>query len=379
MTKALFPLLLFFHMSVLHADDLPAIRLAASGKGIEVVCLSPKVFDALLRKPPTAEQWALIFAVRLDGKSADLPPMLGKYVVGQGTLRFEPRFPLVPGAAYRATFDFNALPGQPDVYQKPLSVVFALPKPAPMAAAVVEQVYPTANKLPENQLKFYLHFSAPMSRGDSFRHIHLLDAAGKAVESPFLEIDQELWDPEGKRFTLFIDPGRIKRGLKPREDLGPVLEEGKRYTLVIDRAWADAADQPLKETYRKIFTVALPDEKVLDVKAWKLQLPASGGRAPLTVGFPKPLDHALLHRLVWVEDDGGRRVAGTVTTGDEEKRWQFTPTEAWTTGRYRLLADTRLEDLAGNSLARPFEVDVFRPVEREVKSQTVAIPFVVKN
>ena len=86
-----------------------------------------------------------------------------------------------------------------------------------------------------------------MSTGDNYRHIHLLDAAGKAVESPFLEIDQELWDPECRRFTLFIDPGRIKRGLKPREDLGPVLEEGKAgFTLVIDRAWADAADQAVE-------------------------------------------------------------------------------------------------------------------------------------
>src|SRR5207244_1417841 len=119
----------------------------------------------------------------------------------------------------------------------------------------------TTNRLPENQLKFYLHFSAPMSRGESYRHIQLLDAAGKPVESPFLELDHELWDPEGKRFTLFIDPGRIKRGLKPREDLGPVLEEGKRYTLVINRAWTDAEDNLLKETYRKTFTVGKPDEK----------------------------------------------------------------------------------------------------------------------
>jgi len=47
----------------------------------------------------------------------------------------------------------------------------------------------------------------------------------------------------------------------------------------------------------------------------------------------------------------------------------------WKAGRYYFVADTRLEDLAGNSIARPFEVDVFHPVEREVKGETVRIPF----
>ena len=78
---------------------------------------------------------------------------------------------------------------------------------------LARQVYPSADRLPENQLKFYLHFSAPMSQGDCYRHIKLLDARGKAVDLPFLELDQELWDPTGTRFTLFFDPWRIKRAI----------------------------------------------------------------------------------------------------------------------------------------------------------------------
>jgi hypothetical protein len=41
--------------------------------------------------------------------------------------------------------------------------------------------------------------------------------------------------------------------------------------------------------------------------------------------------------------------------------------------------DAALEDLAGNSLARPFEVDVVRPIEREVVKQTVRVPFTVQT
>jgi hypothetical protein len=47
-------------------------------------------------------------------------------------------------------------------------------------------------------------------------------------------------------------------------------------------------------------------------------------------------------------------------------------------GAYKLMIDTRLEDLAGNGIGRPFEVDVFRPIEREIKAEVVSVPFGVK-
>jgi hypothetical protein len=218
-----------------------------------------------------------------------------------------------------------------------------------------------------------------MERGNSYKHIRLLDERGKAVPVPFLEIEQELWDPQTKRFTLFCDPGRVKRGLKPREEDGPVLEEGKRYTLVVDRAWTDAEGNPLKESFRKSFTAGPPDDTQPDPKKWKVTAPDAGTTAQLTVLSPKPLDHALFNRLVWVEDESGRKLAGDVVIDEQEKRWRFTPKEAWKPGSYRLIADMRLEDLAGNSIARPFEVDVFRPVQREIKAETVAVPFTVKG
>jgi hypothetical protein len=375
--RSAFALLLVLSVvPVVRAADAPAIRLGPEGKAVEVTGLAAADLAALSRLAPESDVWPKVFAVFVDRGDRSLPPVLGAYRVEGAVVRFEPRFPLVPGGAYRAVLDPSQVPGRKE--GKPVEVKLSLPKPAPKPPTVVTAVYPTTDRLPENALRFYLHFSAPMGRGDSYRFITLLDAAGKPVESPFLEIDQELWDPEGKRLTLFIDPGRIKRGLKPREDLGPVLEEGKRYTLVIDRAWQDEAGNPLKEGFRKTFTAGPPDEKALDMKTWQLQPPDAGGRTQLTVVLPKPLDHALLQRLVWVEDDGGRKVAGAVTVGDAEKRWQFAPAAAWAAGKYRLVADTRLEDPAGNSLARPFEVDVFRPVQREVKAQTVAIPFEVR-
>jgi hypothetical protein len=156
--------------------------------------------------------WESILSVYAG--SGDLPPMLGSYTVENGSLIFRPRFPLAPGVTTRAVF---RAPGAPiievAVFDAAVSVL--------TASTRVLNVYPSTDLLPDNQLKFYLHFSASMSRGEAWRRIHLLDQDGKAVELPFLEVDQELWDREYRRLTVLFDPGRIKRGLLPLEEVGP--------------------------------------------------------------------------------------------------------------------------------------------------------------
>ncbi|HMC64451.1 MAG TPA: hypothetical protein VKI65_05895 [Gemmataceae bacterium] len=313
-----------------------------------------------------------IFAVRVvaskpaaEGK--EMPPLLGSYRVERGELLFTPRFPLQPGVHYRARFNGESV----------IEKDFVLAKPQTPPTNVVH-VYPTRNVLPENLLKFYIHFSAPMSRGEAYRHIRLLDAAGKAVELPFLELGEELWDPDGKRFTLFFDPGRIKRGLKPREETGPALEEGKSYALVVNREWLDAAGNPLKEPFRKPFRVVAPDDECPDPKNWKIEAPAAASSKPLVVTFPEPLDHALLERMIWVTDATGQRINGSVAVKDEETRWEFTPESKWKAGDHHLVVQTTIEDLAGNTIGQPFEVDVFRPIRRTIDLKTIERRFQVR-
>jgi hypothetical protein len=362
------------------AADEPQIQLSTkTPPTVDVTGLPAADLSAVAKLGLQGDAWSKLFAVYVapaPGKQTG-PAVLGSYRVEDGVLRFEPRFPLVPGLAYRAVFELSQVPTRAARRESTIQKELIIVKPKTEPARIV-QVFPTTDRLPENQLKFYLVFSAPMARGDVYRHIKLLDEKGQAVELPFLELDQELWDKSAQRLTVFCDPGRIKRGLKPREEFGPVLTEGKRYTLVIDTGLEDANGNPLKEPFRKVFQALAPDDTQPDPKTWKLQAPAVGTKAPLTVTSPKPLDRALFERLVWVVDSRGRKVAGTVAVTHEEKVWQFTPTAAWQAGTYRLVADSRLEDLAGNSIARPFEVDVFHPVTRETKSQTVDVPFEVQ-
>jgi hypothetical protein len=360
----------------------PTVRVSDDkGTAVDVTGLTATDLAALAKLGARAEEWTPVFALyveQTDGKDRqDQPALLGDYRIEGEVLRFTPRFPLARGVKYRAVLDVARIPARAGSTEKPVEVVLLLPKKE-VPATLVERVYPTADTLPENLLRFYLHFSAPMGRGEAYRHIRLLNADGKVIEAAFLELGQELWDAQQKRFTLIIDPGRIKQGLKPREDLGPVLEAGKTYTLEIDRRWSDAEGQPLKATFRKTFRTTAPVEARLDAKSWKLTAPAAGTRAPLVVTFPKPLDHALLHRMVTVADAKGKAVDGTIAVTDKETCWRFTPQNNWSAGAFHLLADTQLEDLAGNNLARPFEVDIFRPVQGEIKVEQVKVPFEVK-
>jgi hypothetical protein len=315
-----------------------------------------------------AHEALLVYADQGDLKAdMSLPPMLGRYRTEPGRLYFEPRFPLERGVNYRAVF--RASP-------KALAIIasFKLPLESAEPTTVVAQVYPSADVLPENLLKFYVHFSAPMSRGRIYEHIHLLDERGKEVELPFLEIDEELWDGAMKRLTLFIDPGRIKRGVQPLEEIGPALEEGKRFTLVIDEGWQDGAGRALRESFRKTFKVGPPDREPPDPARWRITAPRAGTREALWVAFPKAMDHALALRMIRVTN-----VEGAAALEDGEKLWKFVPSTQWRAGSHKLQVQTTIEDLAGNNIGKPFEVDVFETVQQRITNAAVEVPFVIRE
>jgi hypothetical protein len=286
-------------------------------------------------------------------------PMLGSYSREGDTLVFRPRFPLTRGVAYRA------------VYPGGTFTLDAAPALAPTAR--VEHIYPSASILPANELKLYIYFSAPMSRGEAWQHIHLLDDAGRPVPLAFLELDQELWDPDHRRLTVLFDPGRIKRGLVPTNEIGPPVAEGKHYRLVIDREWHDAQGVRLAEGFEKAFTGGPSDRIPPDPKHWMITSPKAGTLEPLVVVFPKPMDYALLQRMLDVPG-----VAGGVAVDRDETRWQFKPQAPWKAGTYHLVADNLLEDIAGNHLDRAFDVDLQKSAPKPTASRTASLAFTVR-
>jgi hypothetical protein len=194
-------------------------------------------------------------------------------------------------------------------------------------------------------------------------------------DPPFLIRSGELWDRDFQRFTLFFDPGRVKRELGPSLEMGPALTEGKRYTLLIDNKWIDAEGNPLKEEFRKAFTVGPPARKPLDLDRWKIIRPPSATVEPVVVEFPQPMDRAILLRELDVLDSAGKPVEGPVAIDRDETRWKLTPTTPWKKGAYTLRVGTDTADLAGNMVGRTFEVDLFEKIDERIVRQTRDVSF----
>ena len=366
------------------AAGAPRILLAASPSGertIDVAGLPAADLAHLERAALSRDAWQAILRVQVaqaDTAPAELPPVLGDHAVRDGVLRFTPRFPFDAGQRYEVVFDPSTLPsargGSAPSPPRALRAAVEVPAPDRAPSTRVVAVYPTGPEVPENHLRLYVVFSAPMGLGAGGAHVRLLDERGQPVADPFLPLDVDLWNADRTRYTVLYDPGRVKRGIRPNAELGRPLAADRRYTLVIDAAWRDAAGQPLVAPFRREYRVGPPRERALDPAAWQLELPHGGTRDLLAVRFPVPLDYGLLQRALHVASGDGRPLAGEIQVDPGETRWTFTPRAPWRPGGYQLVAAATLEDVAGNRIGRPFEVD---PAEGQGRGRArgAVVPF----
>ena len=103
--------------------------------------------------------------------------------------------------------------------------------------------------------------------------------------------------------------------------------------------------------------------------------PAAPGD-PLIVDVPHPLDAALALRAlsVW---KGLAEVPGEARLERNETRFVFTPDGPWSAGHYDLRADPILEDIAGNRIGRPFDIDRRAPGLADASATPARLPFEV--
>ena len=362
----------------------PRIRLVTSPSGqrtVDVAGLPAADLEHLERAVLSRDEWQAVLRVHVaqaDPASEELPAVLGGYAVDAGELRFTPRFPFAAGQRYEVVFDPSSLPSarhaSAPTPSRILRATVEVPAPDRKPSTRVAAVYPTGPEVPENHLRLYIVFSAPMGLGRGNPHVRLLDEDGRPVADAFLPLDVDLWNPDRTRYTVLYDPGRVKRGIRPNAELGRPLAADRRYTLEIDAAWRDAAGQPLVEPFRREFRVGPPRERALDPTTWRLDVPAPATRDWLAVGFPVPLDYGLLQSALHVATGDGRPLAGEMRVEEGETRWTFTPRAPWQPGDYQLVAAATLEDVAGNRIGRAFEVDAVGAQGTE-RARGATVPF----
>ncbi|MBE7172616.1 MAG: Ig-like domain-containing protein [Williamsia sp.] len=273
-------------------------------------------------------------------------PMLGASGFEGPDILFKPLIALSPGKQYSVLF------------KKKLIGRVRVPSPDTADAPVLLALYPAADSLPENLLKIYLVFSAPMQEGEALHHTYLLNERADTISNIFLDLQPELWNRERTALTIWLDPGRIKRGLIPNERMGNPLKQGARYTLLVDAGWKSAGGLPLRQVFKKSFYVNGRDSSTPVPSQWKLALPRTETLQPLEIAFNEPLDYFLAGETLRIVDEKETPVRGNIILNKTQTGCTFRPARAWQAGTYRLQVATYLEDLAGNNLNKVFDRDI---------------------
>jgi hypothetical protein len=352
------------------------VSITDSRSVVRVTGLSSEELAAIEAKPMNDVEWGRVLSVRVSGARPDTPSVSGRHRVNGGAIEFSPAFPFDAGRKYDVVFDASRLP-KPRVVPLVVTTV-GLPAIERTPSTTIVRMLPTTGVLPENLLRVYLEFSAPMSRESGRDFIKLLDDKGQEVKDAFLSLDVEFWSSDYRRYTLLFDPGRVKRGILPNELFGRALTPGKRFTIQVDPRWRDGNGQPLAAPFSRSFQVAPADLAPMQLADWKIEMPKAGTNAPLVVTFPKPLDHGLLQRSLGVDRRGGGPVNGEGTIGAEERSWSFAPLDRWRAGQYVLVVMSNLEDPSGNRIGKPFDIDKFDQIDRSPEPDRFAVPFEVR-
>ena len=361
-------------------ESVPAAELAVAvdtSRGIDsafvvLTGLSSRELDEWRARPSTSPQWAQSFRVSVAGVA---PTIAGKYVVSDTALEFHPMFALDPGRAYDVIIDARQLSSGRQTSSIRQSIVLPARRLEPPTRVL--RVLPGFEPVPENLLRLYVEFSAPMSREPGIGFVHLLNDKGVEVSEAFLPVDGDFWNHDRTRYTLFLDPGRVKRGIQANEEMGRALRSGRRYTLRIDSTWRDGRGMPLVAPFDYSFRVGPAEFRPIKLAEWRVSAPPSKSSKPLVVRFPTSLDHGLLHRALGVETADGAAVDGRISTHFGERTWQLVPASPWQSGPYRLVVLSILEDVAGNRINRRFEVDRSAGVDSLETPARFTIPFVI--
>lgn len=325
-------------------------------------------------------QWQALLRVTVS--DTDVAAVSGRFAATASALEYRPRFPFDPGRSYTARFDPARLPA-PRTEAAVTARVRLAAGPAPPPTTVT-RIFPSSDVWPENMLRFYVHFSAPMSRGAGSRFVHLMNDRGEEEADAILAAYGDLWNDDTTRLTVFFDPGRVKRGVGPNVAMGRAIVQGRRYAITVDPAWKDAAGQPLAAPFRREFTAGPAAYSALSAHDWTIAPPRAGTRDALTVTFPASLDRALLDRTLGVAmgrpTDGAlqRLIEGAIQVGPQELSWSFVPASPWQAGPAHLVVLSLLEDPSGNKIGRAFEVLATDPSAQPDNRDVVFRPFEIK-
>lgn len=285
-------------------------------------------------------------------------PIIGETRLLEDTVLFFPDFPFQTGVDYVVSGgDWDTIVSLPTSKKE---------------VAFVQGIHPTTARIPENLLRFYIYFSAPMREGNFLSHIHLYNEKGEDMKGVFFDNQYELWNADYTRLTVLVDPGRVKTGLKANREFGRAFKNGEHYRLVIDKNWKTIEGQSLQNDFVKTFYGVEADVKAPVLKNWVITIPEEHTLDPLIVDFGEPVDHRSVVQFLQILNYEGEVVQGSLDLSENESILKFSPNQKWNSGKHQVLINTRFEDIVGNNLNGLFDHPVGSLIsEQEGMIQTI--------
>ena len=318
---------------------------------MELVVVDNVITSITVKGTDVRDQVAVHKIDRISGNG-----ILGSWSFKDSTHTFKPLLPLKAGVDYVLTINSWTIE------------FFSIEKETADPPEITA-FYPTADTIPENLLKCYIAFSKPMREKEWHKYISVTDSEGKVVSDVILPLEPGLWNEDRTMLTCWIDPGRVKRGLKRNRQLGAPIEAGERYTITISADWQSINGTPMDSSWKRSFFVKERAETLTGPESWKISKPGAGTKDPLTIDFPEPMDFHTTISAFQIKNGMGA-ILGESKMGKSEKSWYFTPDNAWKADTYIIEITPSLEDLAGNSLLRPFDRDLSKNEKERQKHST---------
>lgn len=245
---------------------------------------------------------------------------------------------------------------------------FEIEKATSYETIEVLDIYPSSSEVPNNILKWYVHFSRPVNPVKIYDHIHFLDQDGQEIDRSILDLRAPLLSQDGTLLTIWVEPGRQKQLLGPNHHLGSVFQADHLYTLRIDGALKDVEGVAMGSDITHTFRTTVADRVKPSIEDWKIADLKAHTIEPLEIALSEQLDYGSLTDAISISFKGSR-VVGTLQYDSVDKMISFIPEENWEVGSYTIYLAPLLEDLAGNNLLRLFDQPIGEPVETDHTKQ----------
>ncbi|WP_378173819.1 Ig-like domain-containing protein [Aquimarina sp. SS2-1] len=269
-------------------------------------------------------------------------PILGKTIQGEKEIRFIPLIPFGWNQKYTVLFNGDI-------------EYFSLPIPAGYEPLTVTNIYPSDSLVPSNILKWYVKFSKPINKVNSYSHISILTEKGDTLSRAILTLENVLISENGTLLTVWMEPGRQKRGLIPNQQLGPVFKEKETYRFMVSKEIKDMNGVSMNIGYKHKFQVTSEDRTKPSIKDWKINVPNVNSVSKLIIHTDESLDYGSCIRNIIVFDSNQMEIEGSWNIDDKETVLSFTPLKPWKNDNYQIVFSEVIEDLAGNTLNRLFD------------------------